>query len=71
MNSWIRLHCTPKICQKTPSKSKQKYYYQQSRKRWLQHQAGDETEKILNKALLVGQLGVINGCSLYNSQIIK
>jgi hypothetical protein len=69
MNNWIRLHSAPRVCQKTPSKAKQKYYHQQSRKRWLCNQDGYKTEKILKKALLVGKLGTISGCSLYNPQI--
>ena len=71
MNNWIRLHRPPKVCWETESESKQKYYYQQSRKRWLQNQTGYETEQILKKALVVGKLGTFSGCCLHNSQILK
>jgi len=66
-NNWIRLHRSPKICREPLFNSKQEYYYQQSRKRWLQYQDGYETEKILKKALLVGELGTISGCCLHSS----
>lgn len=67
MNNWIRLHRPPKICRETKNELKRIYYYQQSKRRWLQNQDGYETEEILNKALMASKLGIVSGCCLHKS----
>jgi hypothetical protein len=59
------------VCQITSSKEKQKYYYQQYRKRWLSNQDGYEIEKTLNKALMIGKLGTYSGCCLHTTCDLK